>query len=61
MWGEKMIKIKPSAAETLKSHQPEVEWWDAFFLPEGRTSFKDDDPSKLDSERFFMDRVTHYV
>lgn len=60
-----MIKIKdtPSLSTTTlvsRSH-PEVEWWDAFFLPDGKTSFLNEDPNAADSERFFMDRVTHFI
>ena len=37
---------------------PDVEWWDAFFLPKGVGQFPDRD---IKEEDVYMDRITHYV
>lgn len=41
-----------------------MEWWDEFFLPEGKQNFsginQDDDFAK-DPTVFFLDRVTNYI
>lgn len=36
---------------------PDVEWWDAFFLPEGKKEF----PGVIKDENLFLERVTHFV
>ena len=36
---------------------PEVEWWDAFFLPEGKSTF----PAKVSLEDLDTEKITHYV
>ena len=36
---------------------PEVEWWDAFFLPEGETNF----PTKVCPDDINTDKITHYI
>ncbi len=50
-FGEKMIKIKPKVEPT-----PIVEWWDEFFLPEGKKSFDFTQP-----DVFYLDRVTNFI
>lgn len=50
-----MVTIKPVQN---KDAAPQVEWWDSFFLPAGKASFEADLPV---SDKFFLDRVTHYV
>ena len=56
IFGEPAIQIKSRV--DFKSDAPQVEWWDAFFLPEGRLNFP---AEALQDSDFFMDRITSYI
>ena len=56
MFGEPEIQIKRRV--DFRSEEPQVEWWDAFFLPESKQNFPTE---ALQDSDFFMDRITSYV
>ena len=57
-----MIRIRPQVLR--QEDTPIVEWWDSFFLPEGKQDFgaiNQKDELASDPTVFFLDRVTNYV
>ena len=43
---------------------PEIEWWDAFFLPEtkpGQPQVQKFPKTQITEKDVYMDRITHYI
>ena len=62
--GEKKIDLRKTANLRTLDPIPDVEWWDAQFLPP--TTSERDGPKKfptadIDDSDIFMDKITHYI
>jgi hypothetical protein len=62
--GEKKIDLRKTANLRTLDPIPEVEWWDAQFLPP--TTLEREAPKKfpvsgIQESDIFMDKITHYI
>lgn len=59
--GEQKIDLRKTANLRTLDPIPEVEWWDAQFLPPSNEEKKKFPTANISEDDIFIEKITHYI